>query len=139
MELSSTKFDAKFPLRGLTVGGFATMGVVDVPAEAPLEEIAATMAAHGVHAVVVEMDTDWGIVSDSDLVSALASGESSHLLAKDIVGTEVVAVTCDDALDRATQLMAEHGLTHLIVTGGGTEPIGVISTFDLARALALRL
>ena len=42
-----------------------------------------------------------------------------------------------DTLQRATQLMVEHALTHLVVVEGD-RPVGIISTLDIAAALAER-
>jgi CBS domain-containing protein len=51
--------------------------------------------------------------------------------------TPLVSVASDQPLERAAQLMAEYGSAHLAVTDPRTErPIGVISTLDVARAIA---
>lgn len=134
-----TRPQANDPIEGLTVGAFATIGLVECPADAPLDEVASLMATHLVHAVVVEGDEGRGVIADSDLISAVASGEFEHLSAGDVAGSELVGVTCDETLTRATQLMAEHGLTHLVVLGENGLPIGVISTIDVARAISLRV
>jgi len=43
-----------------------------------------------------------------------------------------------EPLARAAQLMAEHGSSHLVVVAAGRRrPVGVISTLDVARCLAL--
>lgn len=42
----------------------------------------------------------------------------------------------DEPLERAAQLMVEHQLTHLLVTGPAGMPVGVLSTLDVAGAIA---
>lgn len=41
-----------------------------------------------------------------------------------------------EPLERAAQLMVKHRLAHLLVMGPGEMPIGVISTLDVAGAIA---
>jgi CBS domain-containing protein len=74
------------------------------------------------------------VVSDLDLVGAL--GSDAH--AGSIAASPVVTVTVHDTLDHAAQLMREHSTAHLIVIADELSPlpIGVLSTLDIARALA---
>jgi nucleotide-binding universal stress UspA family protein len=107
--------------------------------DTPLPEVAAAMAERHIHAVVVDPADDvaagWGVVSALDLVHAAASG--SVLTAGEAAVTEAVTVHADDSLRRGAQLMAEHEVTHLVVVDGrGDRPIGVLSTFDVARIYA---
>jgi CBS domain-containing protein len=118
-------------------------GVLGCEPDTPLREVARMMAGHRIHCVVVHGITDragerlvWGLVSDLDLVRAL--GESlDERAAAEVAATEVVTVAPDDTIERAAQIMAEHETAHLIVASDeGRRPIGVISTLDLARAMA---
>ena len=118
-------------------------GVITCHPGATLRDVARMMANVGIHAVVVWGDEEddsqgfWGIVSDLDLVTAAARGE---LLAGPAVGaakTEVVTVRAGESLMRAAKLMEGHRATHLVVVADDRDrPIGVLSTLDLARALA---
>jgi CBS domain-containing protein len=50
----------------------------------------------------------------------------------------VVVVKPDDSIEHAAQLMAEHDTAHLIVASPETgRPVGVVSSLDIARALAV--
>jgi CBS domain-containing protein len=62
-------------------------------------------------------------------------GSPVPLTAGNLAALEPIAVAPDDGLDRAAQLMAEHDVSHLIVRSGG-EPVGIVSTLDVARAAA---
>ena len=45
----------------------------------------------------------------------------------------------DETLERAAQLMAENAVAHLVVVDPDTgHPVGVLSTLDVAAALATR-
>jgi CBS domain-containing protein len=118
-------------------------GVLGCEPDTPLREVARMMASHRIHSVVVHGITDragerlvWGLVSDLDL--ARAFGEPlDERTAAEVAATEVVTVAPEDTVERAAQIMAEHETAHLIVASDeGRRPIGVISTLDLARAIA---
>lgn len=119
-------------------------GVINTPPQTPLEEVAAQMASHRVHCVVVEglargrdrqEELVWGIVSDLDLIKAVATGRRD-VTAGDIAATEIVTVDASDSVELAVQLMAEHECAHLVVVSPQQgEPVGVISSLDVAGAL----
>jgi CBS domain-containing protein len=126
-----------------TVADVMRPGVMSCAPDAPLETLAQTMAMHHVHSVVVAgvaKDATggdhlvWGLVSDMDLVRAAESGIEGHTAA-DAARTEVVTVDPSTPLAEAARLMDEHGTAHLIVTSGG-QPAGIVSSLDVAGALA---
>jgi CBS-domain-containing membrane protein len=126
-------------LSGRYVADFANVGILSCPAEAPLEEVASMMADNNVHALVVVDDTESSpIISDNDLIAAAGSGHFDELCALDVAGTESVSVSRQDTLEHATQLLAEHGVAHLIVRDDRWRPIGILSTLDVARAISRR-
>lgn len=96
------------------------------------------MADHHVHAVVV---TDHrggrpvGVVSDLDVVTAVA-GETD-CTAGQAAATESLTVSGDEPVQRAAQMMSEHGVSHLVVLDGASGyPLGVLSTLDIASLYA---
>jgi predicted transcriptional regulator len=113
-------------------------GILSAPSEAALREVAGIMAKHRVHAVAVtdsERTRPVGILSDVDLVTAIRSGEEPT--AGQVAGTEPLAVSEDERLDRAVQMMDEHGVSHLVVLNAASGyPSGVISTLDIAAVYA---
>jgi len=120
-------------------------GVLSCAPETPAREIATTMAAKSVHCIVTDgIAIDpvhgerlvWGVVSDLDLVGALFAGTPERT-ASALATTEVVSVAPDEPLAEAARLMCEHETAHLLVVSEATgRPVGVISTLDLARAMA---
>jgi CBS domain-containing protein len=121
-----------------TLSDHASAGVISCTPDTPLSEVAELMAVNTVHAIVVVDDVaaEPPIISDLDLISALASGHFDDLRAGDIAGTEAVSLAQDDSLARAAQILAEHRVSHLIVRNERREPIGIVSTLDLAAAIA---
>jgi CBS domain-containing protein len=137
----SEREDAPGDALGQKVSDVIEPGVITCVAETPLEEVAATMAQRRVHSVVVTelaSGPGWGVVSDIDLVRALGAGAERDA-AGEIAATEPLAVTGDADLRRAVQMMVEHEVSHLIVLDPGSgEPSAVISTLDVAEAVADR-
>jgi CBS domain-containing protein len=126
----------------LTVASAMHCGVVTCRPETPLAKVAHMMAGHHIHSVVMwsepeETDEDgtlWGVVSDLDLARAIAAGDA-EVTAQGASSTRLFTVDQNDSVRRAAELMVEHGVAHLVVVKRG-RPVGVISTFDLARMLA---
>ena len=115
------------------------LGVVSCPPDAPVREVARILATYRIHAVVVaeiEGDRPWGIVSDQDLTAAIGR-DLEKLTARDLARGELVTVSPDDSLAAAARLMAERGLAHVVVVQPHSgQPVGVLSTLDLAGVLA---
>jgi CBS domain-containing protein len=126
----------------LTVSSAMHAGVVTCRPETPLAKVARMMAGHRIHSVVVWSDpqeadeegTLWGVVSDLDLARAIAAG-ASGLTARAVASSPAVTIGPDESIRRAAELMVACGVAHLVVAKRG-RPVGVISTLDLARALA---
>jgi CBS domain-containing protein len=118
-------------------------GVISCGPETDLITIARTMATNRVHSVVVSgieplpgggEHLTWGLITALDLAQA-ALADATGLDAGSLAGTELVTVDVTDTLERVAQLMAEHQLSHLLVTADA-DPVGVISTLDIAGWLA---
>jgi CBS domain-containing protein len=130
-----------------TVGDAMSRGVISCPPETPLRVVARMMATFGVHAIFVFEHTDeddeashlWAVVSDLDLVAATRLDLDS-LTAGATAITPLVTVAADSSLAEAGSLMAQYGIAHLaVIDPSSGRPIGVISTLDIARAIAAGL
>lgn len=113
-------------------------GVLTCSAADSLQDVAAIMATHRVHAVAITTangDRPVGVVSDLDVVAAVAVGADCS--AYEAAATEPLTVSADEPLRSAAQLMSEHDVSHLLVLdGAGGYPVGVISTLDVATVYA---
>jgi CBS domain-containing protein len=126
-----------------TVADSMTHGMITCAPETPLRAVAQLMATFSVHSVFVFEDREddgeaqpWGIVSDLDLVAAGRLGVDRRTAGTSAV-TPIVTVPLDAPLVQAADLMAQHGVAHLAVTDAHERPIGVVSTLDIARSIAL--
>src|SRR3954452_5212148 len=126
-----------------TVTDVMRHGVMTSQPDVPGVEVARMMATHHIHAVVIEgvhLDAVhgerlvWGVVSDLDLARAAYAG-IDDLTAGDLAATEPVTIERSTSLAEAAQLMDDHATAHLIVVED-RRPIGMVSTLDLAGALA---
>jgi CBS domain-containing protein len=126
-----------------TVTDVMRHGVMGCAPDAPAVEVARMMATHHIHAVVVEgIHVDavhgeqlvWSVVSDLDLTRAAAVGIDG-MTAADLAATEPLTVDPSTPLAEAAQMMDEHATAHLIVVTD-RRPVGMISTLDVAGALA---
>jgi CBS domain-containing protein len=132
------------PFEPATVGDLMSRGVISCPPETPLRVVARLMATYRVHAIFVMEHADeddeapqlWALVSDLDLVAATGL-DLDALTAGATAVTPLVTVDADSSIAEAGSLMAQHGIAHLAVTDPDSRrPIGVISTLDIARAVA---
>ena len=140
MHTQTTRRNARTsPLDEVLVEQAMHVGFVGCPLETSLRTIAALMAEHRVHCVVgfgdiADGDTRlWGLVSDIDVVAALAAGEDDAT-AGAVASTEVVSVSPGASVRRAAELMRDHEVSHLLVLNGASDrPTGVISSLDVMR------
>ena len=103
-----------------------------------LDQVAKLMASHRVHAVVVDGILDdrlvWGVVSDQDLIGS-AFNEFPPENAGQAARTQPLTVDADDDLASVSLRLVAHRCSHVIVVDG-ERPVGVVSTLDIAAAIA---
>ncbi|MBJ7328582.1 MAG: CBS domain-containing protein [Solirubrobacteraceae bacterium] len=116
--------------------------IISCTPDAPLAEVAALMATNRVHCVITEGLTldrrgerlTWGVVSDLDLVRGAAANDP-HATAGTIAATLALTVDADETLASVAAALAAYDCSHVIVVEGD-QPVGLISTLDLASVLA---
>jgi CBS-domain-containing membrane protein len=132
-------------LEGLRVADVMHPGLVSCPPETSLRTLARLLATHRVHAIVVfprhEQDaghvSSWKVISDLDLVQATCELDLDTATVADIVGDNVRCVQPDESLMTAVQTMLAGRTSHVIVVDRRHgRPLGIVSTLDVARALA---
>ena len=131
------------PLEEVTVRDLMHTGVFHCPPETPLKVVARIMSLNKIHSVVVFGDPAnynderaWRIVSDVDLVGLALSGSVSRT-AGDAATGEVLTVVPSDLIAHAAKVMSGNGTSHVVVVDeASNHPVGVLSTLDIAAALA---
>ena len=130
-------------LTRLRVADAMHVGLVSCPPTTPLRTVARMMATYRVHAILVPDPTAettkdaWRVITDADLLRCTLHGEFETALAGATAVSPGVTVDSEDDLDSAARVMLKLGVAHLVVVEHKTsKPIGVLSTLDVARALA---
>jgi CBS domain-containing protein len=111
-----------------------------------IADVARLMAEHAIHAVVVDgvrrdvSGTEhlvWGVVSDLDLVGRADRFDAEATTAGEMSATPAIVVGPDDTLAEAGRIMHDYDVHHLLVVrSADRRPEGVISTLDIAAAIA---
>ena len=110
-----------------------TRDLLTVEPGEPLAEAAKRMASRGVGAVIVLEDGRLsGILTERDLLKAVAGGLREGALVSEWMTRHPETVESDDATDHAASLMIHGGFRHLPVVDGG-ELVGILSIRDLMR------
>jgi CBS domain-containing protein len=108
---------------------------IQLPGAVPVVEAARQMRAANVGAVIVaENGRMTGIVTDRDItIRAVAQGRDPNTtLLADICSSEVTALSPDDDIDRAVEIMREKAIRRIPVVDSRNEPVGILSLGDLA-------
>jgi IMP dehydrogenase len=113
--------------------------VLEIPEDASALAAATRMATSRVNSLVVRpvgKHEPFGIVTSTDVVDALAEGRDlAETPVSEIATAPLVTVTPGVPLASAARLMKRTGLRHLAVFNG-KNVVGVLSAFDIAKALA---
>lgn len=132
---------------GITVGEVMHQGIVGCSPDASLRSAARLMAHRRVHCLVVHGIANgprgteklmWGLLTDHDILRAARADSIVELRAGGVAAADVVTIGADESLDDAVRLMLDLGTTHLVVVSPNDQrPIGVLSSLDVARSLAI--
>jgi CBS-domain-containing membrane protein len=132
-------------LGDLTVADAMHHGVVSCSPETSLRTVAHLLAMHRVHAVVVfprhQSDAGhvfaWKVISALDLAEAASRLDLDRGSVADVEGSAVRCVQPNERLAGAVQTMLVKAVAHVIVVDRAHgRPVGILSSLDVARALA---
>jgi CBS domain-containing protein len=123
------------------VGAFVKRPPLTATQDATLLDVVEIMATHnvGLVAVVDEAGRPLGVVSERDVIRALAKGV--QLSAKAIeVGTRenLLTAKAEDDIYSAIKKMRERGTRHILVVDDAGKLVGVVSIRDLLEDRALK-
>ena len=107
--------------------------LLTVEPQARLSDAAKQMAQRGVGAVLVlEGERLMGILTERDLLKAVAGGLTEEARVSDWMTRRPETVEPDETTDHAAALMIHGGFRHLPVVEGD-RPVGILSIRDLMR------
>jgi CBS domain-containing protein len=115
------------------VADHMTRSLLSIAADATLGEAASRMAERGVGAVVVlEGDTVAAILTERDVLKAVAAGQDGRASVTDWMTRHPDTIEPGDTTDHAASLMIHGGFRHLPVVEEG-KVVGIVSIRDLMR------
>jgi CBS domain-containing protein len=134
---SAAPEQARYPQPSDSVQLFVSDNLICVAPDATLHQVAQRLAAEDVGALVVtDGDRVAGIISERDVVRAVASGKDLDVTTAAEYGLRrVVTCTLQTTIHEAAELMMEHYVRHLQVEDRNG-PVGMVSARDLLGAFA---
>ena len=109
---------------------------VQVQREATLRAVAETLANESIGAVLVRHTDPPGLVSERDVVRALAEGiDPDQERAGDVMTEDVASLPPDAPLTQAVRLMLDNEIRHVPVLEDGVA-VGMVSARDVLAVLA---
>jgi CBS domain-containing protein len=119
----------------MDVGDVMRRDLVIVGTDTSLRKAAELMTSRKVGSAIVRTDDNPGIISERDILRAVAEGaDPESKTVGDYMTWDAVVAFPSWNLDKAISTMIEGGFRHLIVVDDGIE-VGVLSIRDLAAQL----
>jgi CBS domain-containing protein len=120
----------------MQVGPLITMKPLVASSDQSLVEVARAMQERKVGSAIVMTDQGPAIITERDLLRAVAMGaDLSACRVDEYMTSNAITVTADCELRQAAHWMLQGNFRHLIVISGPGEVAGVISMRDLVAAL----
>jgi CBS domain-containing protein len=115
--------------------GVMSRNLLTVEPGVRLEDVAKRMVSRDVGAALVtEGERLMGIVTERDVLRAVARGIDEGTLVADLMTPEPETMEPDESIQHAATLMIHGGFRHLPIVEGG-EIVGILSIRDLMRVV----
>lgn len=120
-----------------------TRGVVTVPMDYTVKDIAVMLTRQGLSAIVV-ISPDGeavGVISDMDILKVMGKDGWEDMSAENIMTTRIETARPTSTLNEAAKIMREKNIHRLLVfseqgVGASQRPIGILSASDIVREAA---
>ena len=120
-----------------------TRGVVTVPMDATVKQIATMLSKQGLSGVaVVGPDGEaMGVISDMDILKVIGKNDWEKMAAESIMTSHMEIVKPTSTLGEAVRIMREKHIHRLLIfsergVGASQRPIGILSASDIVREAA---
>lgn len=120
-----------------------TRGVVTMPMDATVKEIATILSKQGLSgvAVISEDGEAMGVVSDTDILKVIGKENWENIPAESIMTSRVETVKPTSTLAEAAKIMRDKHIHRLLIfsergVGASQRPIGILSASDIVREAA---
>jgi CBS domain-containing protein len=120
----------------MQIGPVVSRALLQVAPQESIAEAARQMTARKVGSAIVMTDEGPGIITERDVLRAVASGGNLEAArVEEYMTHNAITAFADWDLREAAQRMAEGGFRHLIVLSPGGQVEGILSIRDLLMAL----
>ena len=116
-----------------------TKAVMSVDLNVNVKECSKAMAKRGVScAIITQAGGAIGIVTERDLVSKVLADavDPTKVFVKDVMSTPLITVSPNASMTEAAAQMTEYKIRRLAVVDRNGAMVGIVTTGDIARALA---
>ncbi|AOL16361.1 histidine kinase [Sulfolobus sp. A20] len=122
----------------MNVGDLINKEPISASNRASIREVAQIMKKENISSVIITSDAKpIGIVTERDIVRAVADGLSYDSPIETIMTKGLIMVTPDKDVTEALLIMYQNNIRHLVVINEKGNLLGVVSIRDVARALNL--
>jgi len=120
----------------MIVGDLIKRKPVTAGLNATLSDVAKLMKENDVGSVVItEGNRPVGIITERDLVYAVADGLSPETPVTKVMSYDPVKVRQDEDVSSALSLMVSRNIRHLVVVSDEGDLVGVVSSKDMLKAV----
>mgnify|MGYP001770730667 CR=1 FL=1 len=125
----------------IPVGKLIKRNLVTIEAGSSIEDAARLMVRENVGLlVVIHGGSMIGVVSERDVVRAIANGVDLKSPVESIATRNVVTINVNEPMHKAAELMHVNNIRHLVVVDNEGRPIGVVSVRDIVgESVRLRI
>ena len=117
------------------VGSLQWSEPISVGGEMTLRAVATVLDRYAIGAAIVRHGDDPGVVSERDIVGALAAGgDPDELWSADVMTAQLITVSPGTSVIESGRRMLDAGVRHLAIVDGD-EIVGVLSMRDLFAVL----
>ncbi|PSN91268.1 hypothetical protein B9Q03_04680 [Candidatus Marsarchaeota G2 archaeon OSP_D] len=124
-------------MTGIKIKEFVNRKPVVLPVDSTIREVAQQMSLKNVGLVVLvdgeKPRIPVGVVSERDVVRAVAKGEPLDASVKTIASTKLVTIGLEDDVGEAASKMLSNNVRHLVVLDDSKRLVGVVSIRDIVR------
>jgi CBS domain-containing protein len=100
----------------LLVGSIARIPVPSVDPSTPISTVASIMTKQNIGAVIVVNNNEiLGIITESDIIDHVASGNADDLVAQDMMASPVITIGYERSVQDALKIMKDNDIRRLVV------------------------
>ncbi|WP_342305326.1 homoserine O-acetyltransferase [Methanolobus sp. ZRKC5] len=104
-------------------------------------EIVSALSANDLDVTYREIESNYGhdaFLLESGQLGYLIGNFLSHTIVSDVMKTDIVSIKQGISIEETARVMFEKGITHLPVVNETNELMGIVTSWDISKAVALK-